>query len=121
MAKDPARRYSAKYLVEKLKISDKYLRRLMTDLSKAGFIRSIQGRDGGYIFDRDLRSIVLSDIIEAVEGMDKYMGCILGFDKCSDDNPCVLHDSWVIIREEFISLFHGVSLADLNLQKINKF
>ena len=50
MAKDSSHLYSAKYLIEKLNISDKYLRRLMTDLCKAGFIKSIQGRDGGYIF-----------------------------------------------------------------------
>ncbi len=121
MAKEPGKRYSAKYLVEKLKISDKYLRRLMTDLSKAGFIRSIQGREGGYVFNRETRSIILADIINAVEGLDKYMGCLLGFEQCSDENPCALHHVWVKIREDYSALFNSMSLADLNLNEINKF
>ena len=59
----------------------------MTDLSKAGLIKSVQGRDGGYSFNKKINNIYLSDIIDIVEGMEKYKGCVLGFDKCSDDNP----------------------------------
>ena len=54
MAKEPKALYSAKYLVESLNISDKYLRKLMTILSKADFIKSIQGRVGGYSFNKDI-------------------------------------------------------------------
>jgi len=121
MAKEPDKMYSAKFLVEKLKISDKYLRRMMTDLSKAGFIRSIQGRVGGYIFNKQLNKIILADIIDAVEGMDKYCGCVLGFDECSDDNPCIMHNTWVAVREEFSKVFRNKTLADLNFDDINKF
>ena len=46
MSKNEDKLYSAKFLVDTLQISDKYLRRLMTDLTKAGFIYSVQGRDG---------------------------------------------------------------------------
>jgi Rrf2 family protein len=57
MARYPDKLYAARHLVEKLKISDKYLRRLMTDLSKAGFIRSRQGREGGCFFAKKISSI----------------------------------------------------------------
>ncbi len=121
MAKDPGSKYSAKYLVEQLNISDKYLRRLMTLLAKAGFISSTQGRDGGYYFAKKLETIYLYDIINTVEGMDKYLGCVLGFEKCSDENPCVMHTSWVKVRDEFLGLMQNVSLADLNFNNIYKF
>ncbi|MDD5184566.1 MAG: Rrf2 family transcriptional regulator, partial [Paludibacter sp.] len=64
MAKVPDQLYTAKQLVKELKVSDKYLRRLMTDLSKSGFIRSIQGRDGGYTFIKNPDDIMLYDIID---------------------------------------------------------
>ena len=82
MAKEPEQLYTAKQLVEELNVSDKYLRRLMTDLSKSGFIRSVQGRDGGYMFIKNTSEIVLFDVIDSVEGMDKLNGCVLGFDQC---------------------------------------
>lgn len=114
MAKEPELLYSAKYLVESLKISDKYLRRLMTDLSKAGFIRSTQGREGGYSFAKNINQIYLSEIIDSVEGMEKYMDCVLGFEKCSDENPCVMHATWINVREEFVKTFQNKTLADFN-------
>ncbi|MFH0999570.1 MAG: Rrf2 family transcriptional regulator [Bacteroidota bacterium] len=121
MAKNPDQLYSAKSLIESLKISDKYLRRLMTDLSKAGFIKSIQGRDGGYSFAKSPNQIFLADIINSVEGMDKYLGCVLGFDKCSDDYPCVMHSTWTAVREKFSETFHNKTLADFNFKENYKF
>ena len=121
MAKEPEHKYSAKYLVETLAISDKYLRRLMTDLSKAGFIKSSQGRDGGYSFSKKINEIILSDIIDSVEGMEKYIGCVLGFPKCSDENPCVMHSAWTNVRKEFINTFQNKTLADFDYSEIYKY
>lgn len=121
MGKDVQRMYSAKQLVEALHISDKYLRRLMTDLTKSGIISSIQGRDGGYLIAKKPEEIKLADIIEAIEGMDKYTGCLLGFENCSDENPCALHSSLGPIRQEFFSVFTNKSLNDLDYKEINKF
>lgn len=121
MARSPEELYPAGFLVKKLNISDKYLRRLMTDLSKAGFIRSIKGREGGYIFAKKISEIHLSEIIDAVEGMEKYMGCVLGFGECSDENPCVMHSTWVPVRQQLIDTFRHKRLSDLNFEKINKY
>lgn len=121
MGKDVQRLYSAKQLVEALKISDKYLRRLMTDLAKSGIIASVQGRDGGYVIAKRPEEIKLADIIEAIEGMDKYTGCLLGFENCSDENPCALHSSLGPIREEFLRVFTHKSINDLDYNDIGKF
>jgi len=120
MAQKQEAMYSASHLIEKLQISDKYLRRLMTQLAKAGFIKSIQGRDGGYLFAKDISAITLADIVNAVEGMSKYTGCVLGFSHCSDTNPCVMHSAWVPVREEFAKVFYHTTLAELNFENIHK-
>jgi len=121
MAKEPQKLYSAKSLVEKLKISDKYLRRLMTTLSKRGFIYSIQGRDGGYSFKMQPAEIRLADVIDAVEGMDTYTGCVLGFEECSCENPCIMHSTWVKVREEFLEVFVNKTLADLDFELAKRY
>ncbi len=121
MAKDPSQLYTAKQLIETLHISDKYLRQLMTGLTKSGLIYSIQGRDGGYSFAKKPTEIFLSDIVDSVEGMNRYTGCILGFEHCSDDNPCVMHKVWVEARKEFIQTFTTKTLDKLNLEGVNKF
>jgi len=113
MARDSSQLYSAKYLVEKLGISDKYLRRIMTDLSKAGFINSKQGRDGGYSFAKPIEDIYLYDIIDSVEGIEKYKRCLLGFDDCSDENPCAIHSKWGEIRKNIFKVFETTNLKEI--------
>ena len=121
MARNPERKYAAKYLIEQLKISDKYLRRILTTLSKEGIITSSQGREGGYTFQKKIQDIFLSDIIDATEGMEKYLGCVLGFKECSDENPCAFHRQWVTTRAKIVHDFQETSLADLNLNANIKF
>lgn len=118
MAKNEEDLFSAKYLIEKLKISDKYLRSLMTKLSKAGLIISKQGKNGGYYFARKADKIFISQIIDAVEGYEKYLGCILGFDKCSDINPCSMHKIWVKTRKTLTKTYSETSLSNLGTNKI---
>jgi len=120
MAQDANRSYSAKYLVEKLSISDKYLRRLMTDLTKAELIYSTQGRNGGYYFAKNINNITIYQIIDTVEGMKKYSGCIMGFDECSDKHPCSMHIIWSSMRDQLIKAFKITTLADLKIAEIMK-
>ena len=113
--------FSAKYLIDTLDVPDKYLRRLMTDLSKSGFIRSMKGRDGGYIFAKNANKIKISQVIDSVEGMDKYEGCIMGFGECSDDNPCSLHNSYSPIKEQLISFLSTTTISELKSTSVLKF
>lgn len=113
--------FTAKQLVKELKISDKYLRRLMTDLSKSGFIRSIQGREGGYVFIKSPKEIFLYEIIDSVEGMEKLSGCILGFEMCSCINPCAMHNTWQYIRNDLNKVFQETKLSDMDFDKIKRY
>ncbi len=113
---------SAKYLIEKLNISDKYLRRIMTQLTKAELIRAIQGRDGGYQFNKKISQIFIIDIINAIEDTKKLYGCVLGFSECSDNEPCALHNKWVKSRQDVLTFFHTTSLEETILEnRILKF
>ena len=113
--------FSAKLLVEKLDVPDKYLRRLMTDMSKFGFISSKQGREGGYTFAKEPETIFLSDVINAVEGMEHYEGCIMGHHECSDDNPCSLHKTYAPVRDNLINFLTTNTIANLKNSDIVKF
>jgi Rrf2 family protein len=112
MAADEENLHTARQMVEQLEIPDKYLRRIMTGLSKAGLIKSIQGRKGGYRFARSPSNIVLMDIIDAVDEGEKYTGCILGFSHCSGDNPCLVHHQWAEAKTKILEILSSVSLSE---------
>ena len=42
--------------------------------------------------------IRLSQIVEAIDGVDYFEGCLLGLPACNNDNPCSLHDLWLDTR-----------------------
>ena len=113
--------FSSGLLAKELNMPDKYLRRIMTNMSKKGFVKSIRGKNGGYVFAKNANSITLWDVINAVEGVENYTGCILGFSECSDENPCSLHDLYVPVRNRITSFLNTTTIADLNKESINKF
>ncbi len=121
MASHDKELYSANYLHKELNIPYKYLTKLMTDLSKQGCLESIKGRDGGFKLVKNIKDIKLADIIEAVEGMDSFNSCILGFHECSSENPCAMHYVWEKNKAQFIHTLENTSLHDLSHMDIKRF
>jgi len=105
--------YSARNLVKELKISDKYLRRILTTLTKNDIIKSVQGRYGGFALHKNLEEISLMDIVKAVDNIEKYYGCVLGFEECSDENPCALHTKWAPLRKELLAFLENTNMSDV--------
>lgn len=113
LAKHREERYSARALHEALDIPYKYLGRLMSKLADAKLVDVEQGSLGGYQITRSLESIYLFQIAELVEGLEDYQRCILGFQECSDENPCSLHRQWIPHRDNIKNMLFETSLADL--------
>jgi Rrf2 family nitric oxide-sensitive transcriptional repressor len=105
--------YPAEYLYDQLKIPRQYLRRLLTVLSKKGFIASSRGRNGGFVFARDLSTINFSQVIDAMECPDAMNTCLLGFTACVAGHPCAIHDTWMEARMKMKETLTKTSLADL--------
>ena len=112
--------FSAEYMHEKLDIPRRYLRKLLTDLSKLGFINSAKGRKGGFVFAKPLEEINLSLIIRTVEGMEVMGNCILGHHNCKEDQPCVMHETWLEARSKMLDTLSNTTLKELKERTISK-
>lgn len=64
--------------------------KILQQLTKARLLKSTRGRTGGFFLDKN-QNLSLADIVKAIDGPRLFEDCLLGFDKCKDDNPCVLH------------------------------
>lgn len=105
--------YAASNIIDDLKISDKYLKRILTTLSNNGIIVSVQGRYGGFRLMKNIEEILLFDIVAAVENIEKYFGCVLGFSECSDETPCSLHARWAPVRDELYDFLSKTTMSDV--------
>jgi len=113
MALNNETQFSAQSLYAELDIPKRYLMRLLTDLSKSGFIKATRGRNGGYVFARPLETIYFSEIIDSVEGLLPFEGCVLGNAVCPVDKPCAMHQIWEKPKQAFLETIKTTTLADL--------
>jgi Rrf2 family transcriptional regulator, iron-sulfur cluster assembly transcription factor len=104
---------SANYLHEKLAIPYPYLRQILKNLSRKGFISSTRGRSGGFAFRKAINEIYLADIIESTDGLESINKCILGFGSCPFNNECSMHSRWESIRNDMFKILRETSLADI--------
>jgi Rrf2 family nitric oxide-sensitive transcriptional repressor len=116
MGSHEERSCTADYLYQHLAIPKQYLRRLLTKLSKERLIVSQVGRNGGFVLGKPPEKIFISDIIDAVEGMESLNFCILGIINCSMKPKCAMHDLWEDVRTRMISTFSTTSLHDVKSQ-----
>lgn len=113
MAQDESRLYRVDDIYKELKIPYRYLRRLMTNLTRSNLIISEQGKYGGYRFAKPIASISLMDIVSAA-GEDRLADeCFFGIGGCIQVNKCVMHDKWTLIREKMREVLNTTNLADL--------
>lgn len=88
--------------------------KIMQILTKKKIVKSAKGPSGGfYIPKEELDKIMLSEIVEAIDGDHIYKGCGLGLDQCNADKPCPVHDKFKLIRDELAEMLTKTSLLEL--------
>ena len=74
-------------------ISGKYLEQIISILSRAGFVRSIRGNQGGYYLARQSSDYTVGSILRITEGSLAPVDCLSG-----DKNPCTRQMDCVTLR-----------------------
>ncbi len=90
-----------------------YLGKLLQRFADTGLVVSQKGMGGGFRLGRSAAEITLFQILDPVEDLSPWAGCVLGRSSCSDDVPCKLHSRWKAVKEQYIDLLVSTSLADL--------
>lgn len=121
MANKPEILYSAEALHKELNIPRRYLRLLLTDLSKHGFIASTRGRNGGFQLSQDAQKITVAQVIDSLEGLDNYETCFFGIENCVNDKPCAMHEAWSETRSKLMETLEKTTIYELGKDSIMKF
>lgn len=90
-----------------------YLGKLLRNLAEQGLLESQKGLGGGFRLARDPSEITLLEVVEPIEHISRWSGCILGLTSCSDSEPCPLHERWKTVRTAYVQMLQRTSLADL--------
>ena len=70
-----------------------YLEQIFRKLRIAGIVRSIRGRNGGYLYAKDPSIVSIKEIMNAVEEDMDATSCN-GLSTCKDGKKCNTHNLW---------------------------
>jgi Rrf2 family protein len=90
-----------------------YLGKLLKVLAEEGLVESQKGLGGGFRLVRDPKEISLLDVVEPIEHLSRWSGCILGRPECSEVDPCAVHDRWKAVREAYLQMLQRTTLAEV--------
>jgi Rrf2 family protein len=111
---------NSKQISKSLKVPKEFVSKVLQVLTESGIVDSKKGKGGGFYLGKDPNTIHLMEIVIAIDGMEIFHKCVLGFPTCSPDNPCPVHDIWGKLREETYNMLSKQTLADLRDATIKK-
>ena len=96
--------YPSSKLADKLDSESGFLRKILSNLVKAGLVQAKEGRDGGYSLAKEPNQIVLADIYAAIKSEPFSKGFLdVNTKKCFDESSLIAlcnlkseMESWII-------------------------
>ena len=99
------------------KISQAHLMKVVNVLTKAGYLRGVRGRSGGFTLARRPEEINLGAVLRATETDFALVECFTPANECLISSRCRLPKLLNKALSAFISTFDEYTLADIMLSK----
>ncbi|WP_299781857.1 Rrf2 family transcriptional regulator [uncultured Formosa sp.] len=110
------RRVGPKEISKEINSPEAFTAKILQALVRNNIINSIKGAHGGFEIDKkDIKTIMLADIVNAIDGDNIYKGCGLGLQQCNADKPCPMHEKFKLVRAELKNLLESTDLESLAL------
>ncbi|MEU5535643.1 Rrf2 family transcriptional regulator [Streptomyces sp. NPDC020362] len=107
-------------LAELHDVSPTYLAKQLQALSRAGLVRAVQGKAGGYVLTRAPASITVLDVVEAIDGPDPAFVCTeirrrgpMASPPEACTAPCAIARAMAAAESARRNVLRSVTIADL--------
>ena len=108
-------------IAQRQDISDKYLEQIITQLSRAGLVKSARGAQGGYMLAKEPQEYTVGEILRLLEGNLAPVACVDDTkDACTRADECVTMEVWREIKDAVNKVVDNITLADLVEQQRQK-
>lgn len=90
-----------------------FLSKILQLLVKHKLLVSMKGPTGGFKLSRPSHDITIIEVVKAIDGLDIFSQCGIGFKECDGTDPCPIHHDYKLIRDRVYALFHDTTLDGL--------
>ena len=122
-SKDPNTMLTLPEISAKEGLSLPYAGKLLMRLRKAGLVKAVRGRNGGFILSRPADEIYLRDILSALgdplygsHHCDRYS---VDEKSCRHHKNCLVGNLWRLFYQHIESVIEKVTLADIAAGNLN--
>ncbi|MCW5979660.1 MAG: Rrf2 family transcriptional regulator [Bryobacteraceae bacterium] len=96
-------------------IPKNYLSKILLALGNAGIVEAVRGNAGGYRLARAPNEVPLIRVVELFERHVAKRACLLGLRRvCSDEDPCMAHNSWRPAKLAYFDFLETTTLLDIS-------
>ncbi|MBE0571383.1 MAG: Rrf2 family transcriptional regulator [Ignavibacteriaceae bacterium] len=111
---------SADEISKVLKIPREFVSKILQSLRESGLISSSKGKSGGFSLAKSASRIKLIDVVAAIDGLDMFDSCVLGFQECSPTHPCPVHNTWGSLRTQTYDMLTSETIDKLKEKTLHK-
>jgi len=111
--KNPKTKTTVDEIVKKLRLPERFLRRILQKLAKNKILSSYKGKDGGFSFLKSPEDVSLADIIDIFQGKLDITNCLLKGKACPNIKICVLRRKIKNVGQSVNIEFKKITIASL--------
>jgi len=104
-------------IAEKQDIPPKFLPHILSDLARAGIVRTSRGYGGGIVLSGKPDQITFKAIVEAVQGPIVAYECLVSIPQCENVENCSLKAIWQKLQDAVDNILESTTLQDLVISK----
>jgi Rrf2 family transcriptional regulator, iron-sulfur cluster assembly transcription factor len=113
MMSDEKRKIRIDEMANRLAVPRHFLGKIMNKLVKKGILNSIKGPNGGFSLNEKTMKTNLLDLMEVMDGLEQFNGCVLRLRKCNPESPCPLHFQMESYKRNFLEMFSSTTIESL--------
>jgi len=102
-----------KDIAQRQEIPLQYLEHLIRPLVQAGIIKSTRGARGGISLLKPPRELILSEVIQLLEGSIAPVACVDNPELYPRSDRCVTHDIWAEVKKAMDGVLKSTTFEDL--------
>ena len=89
--------------------------KILQQLVKSGVVNSAKGPNGGFWISTEasLETNMLQ-VVKAIDGVEVFSRCALGFQQCDSSHPCAMHYQITDIRDGLFKMLNDTKLNELS-------
>lgn len=112
----PGRPVRLEEIARSRRLPQNFIAKILQKFARSGLVVSSRGRRRGYMLSTSPDLITVKEVLEVIEGSDRFRRCLFWPRRCGEESPCLLHDVGGGLRAELERRLAALTVADVTLK-----